>query len=1159
MPEPGTDGGQRPQWLAGGQTGGEASLAAGETAESLFSQGLDNHDRGDFDKAIECYRKVIQLDPTFVVAHNNLGMVYIDKDMFEEAIGSLKKTLELEPNYAEAYNNLGFVYRRLGDEIKAAAHYRKFLALEPDVEDGPKIQAWLEGVIAEHGELPPVGPEAAAANAPTWVSVRSDLPGIPTPPTVTGTPTAPVGPAGELKTPARVEKLSWLTDGAGEPAAPAQPPAAPPPPQAPPAAPQVAKMPPAAPQVAKMPPAAPQVAKMPPAAAAGAMPTWPAGAPSAASPAGELPEVVCEKGIAAFEKGDLAQAEGILLQALDMNPNLAVAHSALGRVLAKAERYEAAAAELKKAISLDATDAAAFYVLGYALRSLQRDIEAAEAYERYLELTPDATDAPQIRSWMAEVRSAVSPDDLYRHACAAYQQGYVDQALEDCEQALQLADSHAGASVLLGRILVEKGDYLRAVPVLNRAERAQPDIPEIHFYLGQAYEKRGLQEDARTAYERFLGLSPAGPQADIARAFVEQASKAGAAVAGARCEYCFRTFPQNVLSRHEGKAICPDCLASVSLPSMADQGLSTGAVVGFERAAAAEAAEARRMSAGTRRLFVFMLSVGGAVAVLAVLLTILLFGVLQGPLDAIGVYSAIEAVGLRQPLETIGVPWPAEAGPVGPTGIRPPRSGKTTQHPTVPDGVDPGVTPTPVRSIILTGPAKPLVALPYAPLAAKIAVEGATTEPPAFRLVEGPQGMKVDEVSGKVSWTWKPSAGEAAIVSRHTVKVEALAGGGTGSVGFEVLTGFAFGLGPGVDAGIEPGVAVQLATGKLDVSMGRNRDDVAVAWGHYDEGKILFLYGQDTPGNFAGAPTGIGGMPSALALADFTGDGRTDVVVANWYTGRLCTFRQSHDGHMEPGETLRSARGVDCLTAGDVDGDGRADLLASHWTDAVLDVYLQRKGDDGTGRLAGPDPHPTGDASGWDRVFVGPLRDGIPAVYLLSGGGIGPFFKMFSIIGEGRLGLYDRPKSGDIFPKDQRPLDARLVRTCAGGPLIAALTGGEKPALFVIGGKAQDLALAAKPVVDLPPYPAGMTAADLNGDEADDIVVLYPEELRVFLSEGAPEGPFTQVATVGIPPATGPVVAGEFTGDGLTDILVLLDGGKLQVVRAVHGSEGTTP
>ena len=64
-------------------------------------------DKGQVDEAIACYKKAIELDPKFAMAHDNLGTALKDKGQLDEAIACYKKAIELDPKFAMAHNNLG--------------------------------------------------------------------------------------------------------------------------------------------------------------------------------------------------------------------------------------------------------------------------------------------------------------------------------------------------------------------------------------------------------------------------------------------------------------------------------------------------------------------------------------------------------------------------------------------------------------------------------------------------------------------------------------------------------------------------------------------------------------------------------------------------------------------------------------------------------------------------------------------------------------------------------------------------------------------------------------------------------------------------------------------------------------------------------------------
>jgi superkiller protein 3 len=74
-----------------------------------------------------------------------------------------------------------------------------------------------------------------------------------------------------------------------------------------------------------------------------------------------------------------SQAEAAYRQALELAPNLAIYHTALGLVLAQQGRLEEGAMALERAVDLDATDGIAYAHLADLYLALGRETEAAWA------------------------------------------------------------------------------------------------------------------------------------------------------------------------------------------------------------------------------------------------------------------------------------------------------------------------------------------------------------------------------------------------------------------------------------------------------------------------------------------------------------------------------------------------------------------------------------------------------------------------------------------------------------------------------------------------------------------------------------------------------------------------------------------------------------
>jgi tetratricopeptide (TPR) repeat protein len=85
-------------------------------------------------------------------------------------------------------------------------------------------------------------------------------------------------------------------------------------------------------------------------------------------------------------------------------------------------------------------------------------------------------------------------------------------ALPYAEEAVKLAPSSAFAHYLLGLLLLDTDDYLKAIPDLEIAAKAFPHDPKVFFALGSAYSRAGRAPDAARARATFqrLNQQPSG-------------------------------------------------------------------------------------------------------------------------------------------------------------------------------------------------------------------------------------------------------------------------------------------------------------------------------------------------------------------------------------------------------------------------------------------------------------------------------------------------------------------------------------------------------------------------------------------------------------------------------------------------------------------------
>jgi tetratricopeptide (TPR) repeat protein len=96
-----------------------------------FEQAGALFDKHDLNAAIACYQKVLELNPTFAEAHNNLGSALFGRNDFDGAIDCYQKALKLAPKYADGHYNIGLALYAKHDLDGAIAYYRKALDLDP--------------------------------------------------------------------------------------------------------------------------------------------------------------------------------------------------------------------------------------------------------------------------------------------------------------------------------------------------------------------------------------------------------------------------------------------------------------------------------------------------------------------------------------------------------------------------------------------------------------------------------------------------------------------------------------------------------------------------------------------------------------------------------------------------------------------------------------------------------------------------------------------------------------------------------------------------------------------------------------------------------------------------------------------------------------------
>jgi|CXWL01.1.fsa_nt_gi predicted TPR repeat methyltransferase len=92
-------------------------------------------ERGQFERAMECYNNALKIKPDFAEAHYNLGNTLIDLGRIEDAIASYQRALKYQPDNALFYSNLGTALQDMSRYSEAELSYRKAIRINQNLSE----------------------------------------------------------------------------------------------------------------------------------------------------------------------------------------------------------------------------------------------------------------------------------------------------------------------------------------------------------------------------------------------------------------------------------------------------------------------------------------------------------------------------------------------------------------------------------------------------------------------------------------------------------------------------------------------------------------------------------------------------------------------------------------------------------------------------------------------------------------------------------------------------------------------------------------------------------------------------------------------------------------------------------------------------------------
>lgn len=120
-------------------------------------EGMFEHDQarklleeGKFTEAVRILEKIIEEQPEFLAARNNLALAYYYMGMFDKAMATIHEALELEPGNLHALCNLGIFYQHSGDTASLAPLLDLLRKTAPFHQEHVFKLATTMGILGEH-------------------------------------------------------------------------------------------------------------------------------------------------------------------------------------------------------------------------------------------------------------------------------------------------------------------------------------------------------------------------------------------------------------------------------------------------------------------------------------------------------------------------------------------------------------------------------------------------------------------------------------------------------------------------------------------------------------------------------------------------------------------------------------------------------------------------------------------------------------------------------------------------------------------------------------------------------------------------------------------------------------------------------------------------
>lgn len=247
----------------------------------------------------------------------------------------------------------------------------------------------------------------------------------------------------------------------------------------------------------------------------------------ASSQAGPSADDLFGRGVQLHQAGDTLGAIEWYLEALEKDPgrldarsNLGAAYASLGRHDEAIRHYDLALAAMPPgfpgAPQIRFNLGLAYYKawqVTEASAELQQVVDAEPGHRNARLLLADCRlrqgDPDAVVALLAGRDAEFGDDRLFAFllGSALLERGETVRGQKYIDRLFRAGESAEG-HLLLGTALIARGEFLEAIPELEKAAALNPKLPTVHSLLGRAYMNAGRREESNAAFEKELQNDP---------------------------------------------------------------------------------------------------------------------------------------------------------------------------------------------------------------------------------------------------------------------------------------------------------------------------------------------------------------------------------------------------------------------------------------------------------------------------------------------------------------------------------------------------------------------------------------------------------------------------------------------------------------------------